>query len=52
MVTHFTLQVCADPNSWTLNNIGKDATALAKVDTDCTLDYVQIESKENIFAMM
>ena len=37
----FNQQLCSDPNSWTLNNVGADK---GLVDAACLTDYVQIES--------
>ena len=36
------LQVCADPNSFNIDSL--TANDVAKVDTDCTEDYIGIES--------
>ena len=42
LVLIFTKQLCSDPNSWTLNNVGADK---GLVDAACATDYVQIESR-------
>ena len=36
------LQLCADPNSFAIDNLA--ANQVGKVDTDCTKDYIGIES--------
>ena len=36
------MQVCADPNPFAIDNL--DANQVGKVDTDCTKDYIGIES--------